>query len=80
VEDLISGAVELLTLGMSTVFVFLGVLVAATMVMSKVLQNVGPPPPPAAKPAKRQAVAARGLDARRRMAIELAIARYRREH
>ncbi len=67
-----------MTLGMSTVFIFLGVLVAATSVMSKVVAKVSPAPAPA--PVKRRPSAANTIDPRTRKAIELAVARYRKEH
>ena len=44
--DLISQGLELALIGMSTVFVFLILLIGATTLMSTLLQRLAPEPPP----------------------------------
>ncbi len=80
-EDLIANAVELMILGMGTVFVFLAILVIAMGILSSLASKVAPAAPPAPpKRSSRRPATATNLDPRMRTAIELAVARYRKEH
>ncbi len=66
--DLLTQGVELMLVGMGTVFVFLTLLVGATMLMSHVIMRLQPDPPLGAE-ASAEEVAA----------ITAAIARHRRK-
>jgi len=57
-NELLMEGVELMALGMGSVFVFLILLVMVTTVMSKVLGRFFPEAAPAPKPAPRTAAAA----------------------
>ncbi len=82
-------AVELLTLGMGTVFVFLGLLVLATSAMSRLLQRYAPQAAPVSvRPRRGQNRAAPGrassrpktVDPTLRRAVELALKQYAKRH
>jgi oxaloacetate decarboxylase gamma subunit len=76
--EMMSGAVELMVLGMSVVFSFLSILVVATGLMSKLARRFeGPEPPrPPAPPSRLRPPS----DARLQRAIQLAIAQHRKRH
>lgn len=74
--ELMYSGVELAILGMGTVFIFLGVLVAATMTMSRIVLSMAPVP--VAPPPSVQAPA--GTDRRLIAAIGAAVERYRADH
>ena len=68
-NDLLARGLELMLVGMGTVFVFLTTLVCATYLMSTVVQRLSPP---------AQAADPAGSDADTVAAIAAAIAQYRR--
>ncbi len=72
-----SAAMELMLLGMGTVFVFLTVLVVATGFMSNALKDFGFSDD---KPASKPTPAGNDIDPKLRQAISLAVQKYRREH
>lgn len=65
-------------LGMGTVFVFLGVLILATQLMSRLVRRYQPAPSPA--PARKKPGSRSAVTPQVRKAIELAIAQYRNDH
>ncbi len=69
--DLLTQGVELMLVGMGTVFVFLSLLVGATMLMSHVIMRLQPDP--------LDAEAAAEVTAEEVAAITAAIARHRRK-
>ena len=71
-NDLFLQGLELMLVGMGTVFVFLTALVLATASMSRLLQRFLPAPPPSAGPES-------GPTPEEVAAISVAVARYRRE-
>ncbi|MCK0164777.1 OadG family protein [Marinobacter sp. S6332] len=80
-DDLMSQAVDLMVAGMGFVFVFLIILVFATLLMSKLLTRFAPPEPvtPARTPrAKPKAPAS--VDPDTAEAIKKAIAQFRSRH
>ena len=79
-QNLISAALELMALGMGTVFVFLAVLVIATNAMSSVLKDLGFTEVAGSKPSPPAGAGPRSVDPKIQRAIELAIRQYRREH
>lgn len=80
-QDLLGSALELMLLGMGTVLVFLTLLVAATTAMSGFASRYPDeaPKPPNRPPAARPTHAVEPSPPVRK-AIEIAIARYRKEH
>ena len=68
-EDLITQGLELMLIGMGTVFVFLTALVAATTIMSKLVMHF--------LPAEVPPVVVEGVSAEEVAAISVAIARHR---
>lgn len=83
-DEMMSGAVELMGLGMGVVFVFLIALVGATSVMSRVMSSLAPDPPEGPKtgvgPKTRSIAAPEHLDPKVKRAIQLAIDEHRRRH
>jgi oxaloacetate decarboxylase gamma subunit len=80
-EPLMSQAVDLMIAGMGFVFVFLIILVLATLLMSKLLLRFGPPEPatPARTPRAKSSAPA-SVDPDTAEAIKKAIAQYRSRH
>ncbi|MBK1874382.1 MULTISPECIES: OadG family protein [Marinobacter] len=80
-DDLMSQAVDLMVAGMGFVFVFLIILVFATMLMSKLLIRFAPPEPvtPAKKP-RAKPKAPVSVDPDTAEAIKQAIAKFRSRH
>lgn len=77
-QELISHSVELMLLGMGTVFTFLTLLVLCTHLMSRILQRLAPEAPPSeSAPASAGPGAAGTPDARLRAAIIAAIHAHR---
>lgn len=79
-DDMITGAVELMTLGMGVVFTFLTLLVVATTAMSRIARRVEGPPPPALPLPPAAGSLKPSADPRLTRAIELAIAQHRKRH
>lgn len=78
IAELISKGVELMFLGMGTVFVFLAVLVFVVGKMSVVVKNIEKRyPPPAPKAKKRSPAPAASAGADHIAAISAAVHRYR---
>lgn len=80
-EGLMAQAVEVMALGMGTVFVFLTLLVLTVSFMSNALKDFGfgaDEQPPT--PGRKSSVGSAPVDPKVRQAITLAIAKYRREH
>lgn len=76
-----SQAVDLMIAGMGFVFVFLIILVFATLVMSKLLHRFGPAEPVApVKPPSAMPSASKSVDPDTAEAIKKAIAQYRSRH
>ncbi|MFP3978787.1 MULTISPECIES: OadG family protein [Marinobacter] len=80
-DDLMSQAVDLMVAGMGFVFVFLIILVFATLLMSKLLIRFAPPEPvtPAKKP-RAKPKAPVSVDPDTAEAIKQAIAKFRSRH
>lgn len=80
--ELMSGALELMGVGMGFVFTFLIILVGVTALMSRVIVRYAPAAP--AAPAKRQvqpqARVTAKVDADTKEAIRLAISKHRARH
>ncbi len=76
-----SQAIDLMVAGMGFVFVFLIILVFATLLMSKLVHRFGPPEPaaPARTPRARPS-APTSVDPDTAEAIKKAIAQYRSRH
>lgn len=80
-NELMSQAIDLMIAGMGFVFVFLIILVFATLLMSKMVHRFGPPEPaaPARTPRARPS-APSSVDPDTAEAIKKAIAQYRSRH
>ena len=80
-NDLMSQAVDLMVAGMGFVFVFLIILVFATLLMSKLLTRFAPPEPATpAKTPRAKAKAPAAVDPDTAEAIKKAIAQFRSRH
>ncbi|MFC4258780.1 OadG family protein [Marinobacter lacisalsi] len=80
-SELMSQAIDLMIAGMGFVFVFLVILVFATLLMSKIIGRFAPPEPatPARTP-RAKASAPAPVDPDTAEAIKQAIAQYRSRH
>ena len=80
-SELMSQAIDLMVAGMGFVFVFLIILVFATLLMSKLVHRFGPPEPvaPARTPRARPS-APSSVDPDTAEAIKKAIAQFRSRH
>jgi oxaloacetate decarboxylase gamma subunit len=80
-EPLMSQAIDLMIAGMGFVFVFLIILVFATLLMSKLILRFGAPEPAApAKSPRAKRSASPSVDPDIAEAIKKAIAQYRSHH
>ncbi|HKK55976.1 OadG family protein [Marinobacter sp.] len=80
-EPLMSQAVDLMIAGMGFVFVFLIILVFATLAMSKLVLRFGPVESDApVKPPRAKPSASKSVDPDTAEAIKKAIAQYRSRH
>lgn len=79
-NDLMSQAVDLMIAGMGFVFVFLIVLVFATLLMSKLIERLGPEPVTPAKTTRARPRAPASVDPDTAEAIKKAIAQFRSRH
>jgi sodium pump decarboxylase gamma subunit len=77
-DEMMSGAVELMILGMSVVLSFLSALVVATGLMSRIARRLEPAAPTA--PARPATPSTQPTDPRVQRAIQLAIAQHRKRH
>ncbi len=75
-----SQAVDLMIAGMGFVFVFLVILVFATLLMSKVIGRLAPEPATPAKTPRAKASRPAAVDPGTAEAIKQAIAQYRSRH
>ncbi|WP_150914012.1 OadG family protein [Marinobacter halotolerans] len=80
-SELMSQAVDLMVAGMGFVFVFLIILVFATLLMSKLILRLGPDEPVApAKTPRAKPSASPSVDPDTAEAIKKAIAQFRARH
>ncbi|HEY9121228.1 MAG TPA: OadG family transporter subunit [Marinobacter sp.] len=82
-NELMSQAIDLMVAGMGFVFVFLIILVFATLLMSKLVLRFGPAEPEPAAPARNSRAkrsASSPVDPDTAEAIKKAIAQYRSRH
>lgn len=79
-QELMSRSVELMLLGMGTVFTFLCLLVVCTLLMSRILAHLAPEAPRESSPASAAPGAPGTPDAPLRAAIIAAIHAHRQKH
>lgn len=80
-NELMSQAIELMVAGMGFVFVFLVILVFATLLMSKAITRFAPPEPATpARSSRAKTKAPASVDPDTAEAIKKAIAQYRSRH
>ena len=79
-NDLMSQAVDLMIAGMGFVFVFLIILVFATLLMSKLIERLAPEPATPAKTTRARPKAPASVDPDTAEAIKKAIAQVRSRH